>query len=281
MALNSDRALLLSPDVKTPPRSKRPGLKKVLEALHRLYAVHDIETFPQTLMAVVEDLVPCVAVSFDSVNLKTGEATDRFDRPVALPPAEFLARWQVFCHEHPGIAFLKQGGKASVFALTDFVSQREFERTAFHHEITQPCGVSRQLGVILPVPGFVAGMALCRDTDFSSHERTVIELLHPHFVQAFQNAQLLSSVRKPSQIDYSPWRDKGLTHRECDVLRWVMEGKRNHEIAVILEVHSRTVEKHVENILAKLGVETRTTAGAEARRLLEDRVILPFAPRAA
>ncbi len=228
------------------------------------------------MMAVAEELVPCVAISFDSVNLKTGVATNLFDRPVALAPAEFMARWQVYCHEHPGIAFLKNGGQASVFALTDFVSQRQYEKTAFHHEITRPCGVSHQLGVILPVPGYVVGMAFSRDKDFSDGEREIVELLHPHFVQAFQNAQIMTSLSGQPELDYGVWRQRGLTRRECEVLRWLMEGKRNAEIAVILGAQPRTIGKHVEHLLAKLGVETRAAAAAEARRLQERSIIPPF-----
>jgi DNA-binding CsgD family transcriptional regulator len=51
-----------------------------------------------------------------------------------------------------------------------------------------------------------------------------------------------------------------LTPREQEVLHWLAEGKRNSEIATILVCSTRTIEKHVENILAKTGTETRTAA---------------------
>ena len=54
--------------------------------------------------------------------------------------------------------------------------------------------------------------------------------------------------------------DLNLTPREAEVLYWVSEGKTNPEIALILGSSRRTVEKHVEHILEKLGVETRTAA---------------------
>jgi DNA-binding CsgD family transcriptional regulator len=58
-----------------------------------------------------------------------------------------------------------------------------------------------------------------------------------------------------------------LTDRENEVLRWMVEGKRNSEIAVILGVSSRTVEKHVEAILRGLDVENRATAIVRAIEL--------------
>ena len=51
-----------------------------------------------------------------------------------------------------------------------------------------------------------------------------------------------------------------LTRRECEVLAWIARGKSNPEIATILTLSVRTVYKHVENIFAKLGVESRAAA---------------------
>ncbi len=56
----------------------------------------------------------------------------------------------------------------------------------------------------------------------------------------------------------------GLTRREAEVLAWIAQGKRNSEIAVILGSQPRTVSKHVEHLLKKLGVETRSSAAALA-----------------
>ncbi len=55
-----------------------------------------------------------------------------------------------------------------------------------------------------------------------------------------------------------------LTVREVEVLEWIAQGKTNPEIAIILEMHTGTVKKHIEHILEKLGVETRTAAAAVA-----------------
>ena len=51
-----------------------------------------------------------------------------------------------------------------------------------------------------------------------------------------------------------------LSERKNEVLKWVVEGKRNSEIGTILNLSARTVEKHVEEILKDLMVENRATA---------------------
>lgn len=55
-----------------------------------------------------------------------------------------------------------------------------------------------------------------------------------------------------------------LTRREAEVLHWLSLGKTNRDIADILEMSPRTVNKHLEHVFEKLGVETRTAAAAMA-----------------
>ncbi|MFL9878344.1 response regulator transcription factor [Herbaspirillum rhizosphaerae] len=55
-----------------------------------------------------------------------------------------------------------------------------------------------------------------------------------------------------------------LTPRESDVLMWLGKGKTNRDIADILGMSPRTVNKHLEHIFVKLGVETRSAAAVMA-----------------
>lgn len=55
-----------------------------------------------------------------------------------------------------------------------------------------------------------------------------------------------------------------LTARERDVLALVASGKTNGEVAAVLAISPRTVQKHLEHVFEKLGVETRTAAALRA-----------------
>lgn len=55
-----------------------------------------------------------------------------------------------------------------------------------------------------------------------------------------------------------------LTQRESEVLNWVIKGKTNRDIGSILGTSPRTVNKHLEHVFIKLGVETRTSAASVA-----------------
>jgi DNA-binding NarL/FixJ family response regulator len=62
-----------------------------------------------------------------------------------------------------------------------------------------------------------------------------------------------------------------LTEREAEVLGWLTRGKANREISEILGISPRTVNKHLERIFAKLGVENRAAATSVAMRSLAGR----------
>jgi len=71
-------------------------------------------------------------------------------------------------------------------------------------------------------------------------------------------ARLLMPKRAPEQ------GPDGLSARELDVLRLLAEGQHNREIAAELNISTRTVDRHCDNIYAKLGVGSRTEAVVHA-----------------
>jgi DNA-binding NarL/FixJ family response regulator len=62
-----------------------------------------------------------------------------------------------------------------------------------------------------------------------------------------------------------------LTVRELEILETLQQGLRNADIAIRLDISTRTVEAHVGNIIAKLGAQSRT----EAVRIAVEKKIIP------
>lgn len=69
--------------------------------------------------------------------------------------------------------------------------------------------------------------------------------------------RLVSRVRTPA---------RALTRRETQVLQMVAEGATNSTVAKTLFITEATVKSHLVQVFAKLGVDSRTAAAAEARR---------------
>ncbi|WP_340314637.1 response regulator [Rhizorhabdus argentea] len=63
-------------------------------------------------------------------------------------------------------------------------------------------------------------------------------------------------------------RALSLTPRESDVLFWIAQGKSNRDASEIMNISARTVNKHLEQIFIKLGVENRAAAAAIATRII-------------
>jgi DNA-binding CsgD family transcriptional regulator len=86
--------------------------------------------------------------------------------------------------------------------------------------------------------------------------RLVVQLLveADHYVLVIERQSTVQGIANECALQL------GLSPREGQVLAWLTRGKTNAEIAVILGSSARTVEKHVEHIFVKLGVETRTAA---------------------
>lgn len=61
-----------------------------------------------------------------------------------------------------------------------------------------------------------------------------------------------------------------LTARESEVLLWIARGKANRDIGEILGLSARTVNKHLEQIYVKLGVENRASAAVKAAQALHE-----------
>ncbi|MDB5604135.1 MAG: DNA-binding response regulator [Bradyrhizobium sp.] len=106
-----------------------------------------------------------------------------------------------------------------------------------------------------------AGSKTPTTASFPNNEQLVLQYMG----KAGPNEFLLrlakdTSADTPAQFS----SELGLTTREGEVLSWLSKGKTNRDIAQILGLSPRTVDKHLEQIYAKLGVENRTAAAAIA-----------------
>jgi DNA-binding NarL/FixJ family response regulator len=81
---------------------------------------------------------------------------------------------------------------------------------------------------------------------------------------ALGETMLLMALHREGPAAPARLTEAALTPRETDVLSWLAKGKTNRDIGEILGTSPRTVNKHLEHIFEKLGVETRSAAAALA-----------------
>ncbi len=92
----------------------------------------------------------------------------------------------------------------------------------------------------------------------TARETYLADLLMPHLHMALQ--RVCQNESGPAGSDGVP---SVLSDREIQVLRWVRDGKTNHEIGQILAISPLTVKNHVQKILRKLNVSNRAQAVAK------------------
>ncbi|MEO0315474.1 MAG: hypothetical protein RI928_1930 [Pseudomonadota bacterium] len=83
-----------------------------------------------------------------------------------------------------------------------------------------------------------------------------------HLTLSQRDRELLLLLEEKHEVATPSLDIYRLTPRELDVLTWLARGKTNRDIAEILGMSPRTVNKHLEHIFVKLGVETRSAAAA-------------------
>ena len=254
-------------------------MRSLLDALDRLYQPVEPAAFPAHLFGIITGLLPGTLPSFDSMDLASGAVESHITPDVAavVPVAQLEAAVRAYLWQNPALDVLVQQPSA-VVRLGDLTSQRELRRTDFYQHCFHPLEIKHQLAAGITWPGHICGFVANRggSRPFTDREVEIFTRLRPHVGRAFagtlrweknqrQWGGLSADTLADSRQSAARAGDLTLTDREAEVLHWLSAGKRNGEIAALLDISPRTVHKHVEHILSKLRVETRTAAAAVTR----------------
>ena len=239
-------------------------MSRLLNAVEYIYSQDNLSTFHVSLFKAISGLVEDVVLSMDSTRLMDGKAESRNTKEGTMSQ-EMRSLLLQLLPENPAAPALRAGARG-LLRVTDFVTQREFERTALYNEIMRPNDIRYQLLIPLELPGHIAVVSINRRSHFSQAESRKLRLFSPHLVRAHCNAQTITKLRAFASDVPQPelLRILGLTAQESHIMHWLIQGKRDSEIAQILDSKTRTVEKHIQHIFTKLGVETRTAAALVA-----------------
>ncbi len=91
-------------------------------------------------------------------------------------------------------------------------------------------------------------------------------VLTVHYFKQSEEDEYLLKIHSPNvEIDPAVLEESlSITSREAEVLLWLAHGKTNREIAEILQMSPRTVNKHLEQMYPKIGADNRTIAASVA-----------------
>lgn len=170
-----------------------------------------------------------------------------FSKLVALHHADHPFCTDFFAHKRP-----------AVYLRSALISESDWHRTSIYKLVDHPLGIKDMIGLYFTTPAGQFGALFCgRGEFFKESEFASAEDFHAVM------ARLLGKIPAAPVVageEESLCLVTHLTTREVEVMHWLVEGKSNCEMGVILGISQHTVRKHLENIFVKLGVENRTAA---------------------
>ena len=222
------------------------------------FARRGVEHLPRLVGSDLTTLVVC--------DLDQGHRT--------VVPSGMISRREVevfdrYFYEHPLVRDHGRNPNAVTKRLDDLVAPAEFHRTALYNDYYRTIRIEHVMAVPIHVDGrFLVSFVFNRGgIAFTDRDRDLAEVMRPHLANLYRLGVAIEKTRGlPADAPFDR-AAAPLTPREREVLDWVAAGKTNRDVAAILSASPRTVEKHLERIYEKLGVETRTAAVMRAIKL--------------
>jgi DNA-binding CsgD family transcriptional regulator len=240
-----------------------PGLRKALDFMLDMTAIGEPEAL---VRAVVERLPRLVDSELTTLSICDLAAGTR--RVVSFPRdaigAPDLACFNRLIHTHPLVNYHSTHAEGGAQRISDCVDAASFRRGELYADYYRRIGIDHVVAVpVVASPGLVMSYVLNRrGSDFSDRECELLDAMRP----ALANFYRLASW-DAAPVAGRPAGEARLTAREEEVLRGVAEGKSDKQVAAALGTSLRTVQKHLENARAKLGVSNRTAAVMRLQRL--------------
>lgn len=227
-----------------------------LDMLHGLTAAsEDAAAYAHAGVRALHGLVAAEITTLSTCNLRTGHRS-----VVATPGAAFsraeIEAFDMHFHEHPLVRFHGARQRLVAQRISDCMPMRAFRDSGLYADYYARIGIDHAVAVPLRIDrGLLVSFVLNRTaSDFSDRERELLDLLRPHLARIYAQACASSPPARVAGAEAS------LTPREKEVLAWLARGKTDRDIGQILGISARTVQKHLEHVYVKLGVETRTAA---------------------
>jgi DNA-binding CsgD family transcriptional regulator len=165
-------------------------------------------------------------------------------------------------HEHPLVCFHAAHPQSGAKRISDFFTSRRFESSELYNDYYRPLGLKSVMAAPLHIDNrvLISIVVNRQGRDFTERERQFGDFLRLGI--AAQLREIFSPGATgwiPPTVPPAP-ANGPLTLREGEILHWVGSGKTNTEIAWIMTISPRTVQKHLEHIFDKLGVDNRLSA---------------------
>lgn len=166
---------------------------------------------------------------------------------------EFMARGESYSPMYPAYVEILNRGTARCLTRADVVPDSSWYRSAYYRDHHSPTGGDAKMYSMSPMhrAGFKSMLVLVRpagEPDFAPRARAIVAELHSQIAPLIEAP--LAGYQEPSPDDLAP--------RARQVLRCLLEGEGDKQVAARLGLSRHTVNFYVRQIFVHFGVSTRS-----------------------
>jgi DNA-binding CsgD family transcriptional regulator len=162
--------------------------------------------------------------------------------------------------KYPFFCFNPKVNEGEPFFRSDFITDRQFRDLDIFEECFRLLGMTHHAAVYVPTGDgrlMWFGLERANGGGFTERDRVMLSLGRQHLANARQLAYARQRLGDEAKLDPAIFGPAGFTPRECEVIYWLLEGKSNVEIAVLLNVQTQTIKGHMSALFNKTGVGNR------------------------
>lgn len=200
-------------------RLEQRDTEALLSHLREIYVASDPQGFVSRVLSTLPELLPSDTVSYNTFDLQSPKNSTVVTNPPVSDHASVHRVFNEHIHEHPLINHYQQTGEGQAIKFSDFLTKSQWRRRALYNEFYKEIrGIEHQMQIIIPTSADNAAVAVVlgrSGKDFSERDRSLLDLLRPHLVQAHQNATALAEAQQ-----------------ETNHLRQAVEGSKRGMIAL-------------------------------------------------
>ena len=174
--------------------------QQILEFTGNLYAVQNHKELIERIVKSFQILIRGDVHSYTETNHRENTATlvDGPGGPV-LTQAEKECYAQ-FSLQHPTIAYYRETGDLQACKISDFLSSSDWLKTDLYNQVYRPHRMRYNIGAGLALgrsQDLVLGFGVTRGKkEFSERDRTILNLVRPHLLQAYWNGQVVTRMQE-------------------------------------------------------------------------------------
>jgi len=235
---------------------------KALKAWGALFTgVRDRERFARAGVAALAAHLGSDLTTLSDCDLANGRRRVLADSGHPLAP-DAIAAFDRHFRAHPLIGFHAHHPQGGTHRISDSLPRSRFRRTPLYGEYYQLIGIRYAVAVPLYIDGTrIVSFVLNRSRrDFDDDECAELDFLRGPLAALYRQVTEIARLRREATSALAEMNAVRLTPREAEIMQWVAAGKTDGQIAAIVDASTRTVQKHLQHVYTKLGVESRTAA---------------------